>query len=63
MSATQAGLSCAKVWLPPRVDYELTELGLSLTEPLSTLARWASDRRAEIEAARRHYETTHPVSA
>ena len=49
--------------VPPRVDYELTELGQSLTEPLSMLARWASDRRLAIEAARRDYEASHPVAA
>lgn len=38
--------------VPPRVDYELTPLGRSLTTPLSMLARWATDHRADVEAAR-----------
>ena len=42
--------------VPPRVDYELTELGRSLTEPLSHLADWASARRDRIEAAQRRYD-------
>lgn len=42
--------------VPPRVDYELTPLGRSLTTPLSALAAWASERRDEIEAARSAYD-------
>src|SRR5215469_9104919 len=29
--------------IPPRVDYELTKLGLSLQAPVCALARWATD--------------------
>lgn len=43
--------------VPPRVDYELTQLGASLKDSLSTLASWATDKRPQIEAARRVYET------
>ena len=46
--------------VPPRVDYELTGLGRSLTKPLSLLAKWASAQRAEIEAAQRHYDLLQP---
>ena len=42
--------------IPPRVDYALTPLGRSLTEPLSLLAAWASRHRPEIEAARCAYD-------
>ena len=42
--------------VPPRVDYALTALGQSLTEPLAFLARWAVVHRAEIEIARRTYD-------
>lgn len=42
--------------IPPRVDYELTALGRSLTGPLSTLAAWAAQNRQEIEAARAAYD-------
>lgn len=42
--------------VPPRVDYELTELGRSLTQPLSLLAKWATTHRPEIEAAQSHYD-------
>jgi len=46
--------------VPPRVDYELTRLGRSLTKPLALLAKWASAQRAEIEAAQRHYDLLQP---
>lgn len=38
--------------IPPRVDYELTPLGHSLIAPLSALADWGQEHRAEIERAR-----------
>jgi DNA-binding HxlR family transcriptional regulator len=36
---------------PPRVEYELTELGRSLLEPLRAVRRWAEEHVPEIEAA------------
>ena len=42
--------------IPPRVDYELTELGQSLTGPLSILAEWANLKRQSMEAAQRQYD-------
>ena len=42
--------------IPPRVDYELTDLGLSLTKPLAELAAWASAKRRQIEQARENYD-------
>lgn len=41
---------------PPRVDYELTRLGRSLLEPVSTLGLWARQNRATIEDARRRFD-------
>jgi DNA-binding HxlR family transcriptional regulator len=38
--------------IPPRVDYELTELGRSLIVPLKALAEWARENRLEMLAAR-----------
>lgn len=38
--------------IPPRVDYELTELGHSLLVPLRTLSEWAANNLGTIEAAR-----------
>jgi DNA-binding HxlR family transcriptional regulator len=42
--------------VPPRVDYELTKLGRSLLEPVSTLGLWARKNRAAIEAARGKFD-------
>lgn len=42
--------------VPPRVDYELTDLGLSLTKPLAELAAWARAKRPQIETARADYD-------
>lgn len=42
--------------IPPRVDYELTELGHSLKGPLKTLAKWARAQQPQIEAARKKFD-------
>jgi len=42
--------------IPPRVDYELTELGRSLAVPAQQLGQWAIEHRAEIEAARLRFD-------
>ena len=42
--------------IPPRVDYELTDLGRSLVESLVPLARWASGNRRLVEEARQEYD-------
>ncbi len=42
--------------VPPRVDYELTELGRSLWRPVEALGAWARANQAEIEAARRRFD-------
>lgn len=41
---------------PPRVDYELTELGHSLREPIERLGRWAIDNEAAIAQARTTFD-------
>jgi DNA-binding HxlR family transcriptional regulator len=38
--------------IPPRVDYELTELGRTLVETLGALGSWAASNRARVEKAR-----------
>ncbi len=38
--------------IPPRVDYELTELGRSAREPIAVLGHWIQTHLPEIEAAR-----------
>jgi DNA-binding HxlR family transcriptional regulator len=42
--------------VPPRVDYELTELGRGLHATLAELARWSYAHRADVEAARAAYD-------
>jgi DNA-binding HxlR family transcriptional regulator len=41
--------------IPPRVDYELTELGRELIVPLRVLYEWAVKHRPAMLAARRRY--------
>lgn len=38
--------------IPPRVEYELTELGRSLLVPLAGLVAWAREHMEEVQAAR-----------
>ena len=42
--------------IPPRVDYELTDLGRGLWQPVEALGKWAMDHQAEIEAARAKFD-------
>jgi DNA-binding HxlR family transcriptional regulator len=42
--------------VPPRVDYELTELGRSVLEPLNGLMCWAAQHGTDIAEARRAYD-------
>jgi DNA-binding HxlR family transcriptional regulator len=41
--------------VPLRVEYSLTPLGWTLTEPLATLAEWDDGHQEEIESARLRY--------
>lgn len=45
---------------PPKVEYQLTDLGLSLIEPLNTLFRWARHNRHAIEASRNNQAMPNP---
>ena len=42
--------------VPPRVDYALTHLGQTLTEPLGALCRWAEEHFGEVQTAREHHD-------
>jgi|RhiMethySRZTD1v2_1073278.scaffolds.fasta_scaffold376547_2 DNA-binding HxlR family transcriptional regulator len=42
--------------IPPRVDYELTELGTSLREPVMALGQWSLDHIDCIWAAQQRYD-------
>jgi DNA-binding HxlR family transcriptional regulator len=41
--------------IPPRVDYELTDLGRSLWKPVEALGSWAREHLTEIETAKRRF--------
>lgn len=43
--------------MPPHVEYELTALGSSLTEPVSALGIWAQKHIADIDAAREVFDS------
>jgi DNA-binding HxlR family transcriptional regulator len=43
--------------IPPKVEYELTEIGRSLIGPLRALAAWAFDNRPTIESARTRFDS------
>ena len=44
--------------IPPRVDYELTELGRSLLAPVNALGTWARPNRQRIQQARSQFDAT-----
>ena len=42
--------------IPPRVDYELTDLGRGLSQPVMALGGWAMAHQTEIEDARARFD-------
>ncbi|MFC7621482.1 winged helix-turn-helix transcriptional regulator [Microlunatus sp. GCM10028923] len=42
--------------MPPRVEYELTELGRTLKEPLGALGRWAEQHIEQVLRAREAFD-------
>lgn len=44
--------------IPPRVDYELTPLGVSLLEPIGRLIAWTGEHAGEIAVAQVSYDTS-----
>ncbi|MCW2307473.1 winged helix-turn-helix transcriptional regulator [Rhodobium gokarnense] len=44
--------------IPPRVDYELTDLGHSLAGPIEAVGTWAFRNMSRIEAAQARYDAT-----
>jgi DNA-binding HxlR family transcriptional regulator len=42
--------------IPPRVDYELTDLGRGLSKPVQALGRWVFEHKVEIESARIRFD-------
>ena len=60
-SLEEDGLVFRKIYpeIPPRVEYELTEMGNSLLMQLLHLANWADDHFLEIVKARKTYGKKH----
>jgi DNA-binding HxlR family transcriptional regulator len=52
------GLVCRRVYaeVPPRVEYSLTPLGMSLAEVVAAVRGWAYGHTEEIEAARAEFD-------
>ncbi len=42
--------------IPPRVEYELTDLGRDLLVPVKALGDWAVANRERVDAARRRFD-------
>ncbi len=42
--------------IPPKVEYNLTEMGQSFRKPVSALGYWALENLAKIDAARETYD-------
>ena len=47
--------------IPPRVDYELTDLGRGLSEPVKALGAWAHANQPEIQMARQNFDGRNEV--
>jgi DNA-binding HxlR family transcriptional regulator len=45
--------------IPPRVDYELTDLGCSLLKPVNALSQWALDNVEAIHKAQAQFDAVH----
>ena len=43
--------------IPPRVEYALTDLGRTLTDPLDALWNWAAAHQDEVTQARLDYDS------
>ncbi len=58
-SLERDGLLTRKIYaeVPPRVEYELTQLGMGLLQQILELVRWASDNMDEIVRARIKYDS------
>lgn len=50
--------------VPPRVDYEITTLGLSLSPVFRMLVDWSADKMPSVQQSRAHYdESGRPMPA
>ncbi len=49
--------------IPPRVEYALTDLGRTLTDPLDALWNWAAAHQDEVNRARAAYDSRNEQKA
>ncbi|MEV0000419.1 helix-turn-helix domain-containing protein [Streptomyces sp. NPDC050848] len=49
--------------VPPRVEYEISELGLSLAPLFAHLADWSADNLPRVERARQEYDVAEELSS
>lgn len=47
--------------IPPRVEYDLTPMGLTLLDTIGQLVSWADSHLPEISAAQAAYDARHPA--
>jgi DNA-binding HxlR family transcriptional regulator len=47
--------------IPPRVEYQLTELGRTLRKPIQSLAKWAQENRERIQQSRNRFDARSPA--
>ena len=47
--------------IPPRVEYDLTPMGLTLLDTIGQLVSWADSHLPEISAAQAAYDAKHPA--
>jgi DNA-binding HxlR family transcriptional regulator len=47
--------------IPPRVEYDLTPMGLTLLDTIGQLVTWADSHLPEISAAQAAYDAKHPA--
>lgn len=48
---------------PPQVEYSLTELGQSITEPLAAIRAWSEQHLPDVRRARKRFEELEPASS
>lgn len=48
--------------VPPKVEYELTELGRTFAEPIELLYQWGLDNKAALDAMERHCQASDPAA-
>jgi DNA-binding HxlR family transcriptional regulator len=46
--------------IPPRVDYQLTDLGRSLCKPVKALGAWAKEHGHAIEMSQQRFDREQP---